>query len=354
VRTLTEIGLASDVLVFITAQPGPRSAVDAALEKRGARLDRARVLVKPAGEPTRETVRDGAAFLADGAVRAVVGIGGGSVLDWCRLSWAVAAGRWSLDGERPEPPPGHMARPDFWLVPTTCATGAEAAAVAVYSADGRKIPVVMREFLPDRVLLDGQFLKDLPDATLATLLGDTLTHGVEAFVSIVPGTLAKEAAVSSLRIVLQHFPEAASPSRNERLMEAGFLAGLAASNCSVGIVHAFSHTLAAWDLPHAFCNALGLRAGIRVNASVPAMRQLAERVGAGDVEDLLFRLGAIVSQAGTAPQRSRIASLLRDATTRHEIASRMLGDVCMRTNPQQGTEELAGAFLDEVRREAEL
>ena len=91
--------------------------------------------------------------------------------------------------------------------------------MAVYADGPRKVPVVSPSFVADEVILDGQFLRGIDAEALAGFLGDTLTHAVEAFVSIVPGTLAKEAAVSAARLVLQHASEPAGPSRNERLME---------------------------------------------------------------------------------------------------------------------------------------
>ena len=58
------------------------------------------------------------------------------------------------------------------------------------------------------------------------------------------GGFAKEAAVSSLAIVLDQYDAPAGHERLERLLEASYLGGLAASHCSVGVVHAFSHSVA--------------------------------------------------------------------------------------------------------------
>ena len=114
---------------------------------------------------------------------------------------------------------------------------------------------------------------------LACSLADTLSHGIESFVSLVPGTLAKESGVAAVRLVLEHPGEAAGSCRDERLMEAGYLGGVAASNCSVGVVHAFAHSIAALGIGHGHGNALGLTAGVLTNADAAAMSTLVRRFG---------------------------------------------------------------------------
>lgn len=346
VRALASGLIDEHTAVFLTAEPAVREAVDRSLAKRGMQLAHARVLTKPAGEPTRAGIEAGAAWLAAQRATRIVGLGGGSVLDWCRLSWAAADG--ALD-----PASGRMAdrepaaRPPLCLVPTTCATGAEAAGVAVYTSDGRKVPVVSPAFVPDDVILDGQFLSGVPDARLAGFFGDAASHAVEAFASIVPGTLAKEAAVSALGLLLRHADTPSSPSRFERLMEAGYLGGLAAANCSVGVVHAFAHTVASFGVPHGFANAVALEAGITANADVPALSQLAGRVGLATVTDLARSVGTLVEAADDAAADA-LSRALENPGARADIATRMAADPCLRTNPKPLTSGDIAAMLDAV------
>jgi alcohol dehydrogenase class IV len=346
VRTLASGLIDEHTAVFVTSEPAVREAVDRSLAKRGVELAQARVLTKPAGEPTRASIEAGAAWLAAQGARRIVALGGGSVLDWCRLSWAAADG--ALD-----PASGRMAdrepaaRPPLWLVPTTCATGAEAAGVAVYTANGRKVPVVSPAFVPDDVILDGQFLSGVSDARLGCCFGDAASHAVEAFASIVPGTLAKEAAVSALTLLLRHAAGAPGSSRFERLMEAGYLGGLAAANCSVGVVHAFAHTVAVLGVPHGFANAVAIEAGIRTNADVPALDQLATRVGLATVEDLARAVGRLVAAADDAAAGA-LSRALEEAGTRADIAARMAEDPCMRTNPKPVPPDDIATMLDAI------
>ena len=344
VKTLVDEGIESAV-VFLTSQAPVRTAVDAALARRGARLDDSRIVVKPAGEPTADMIGLGAEFLSRRQPSRIVAIGGGSVLDWCRLSWAASRGLLSIDSGRVAPLDDPRARPELWLVPTTCGTGAEAAGVAVYSDHGRKIAAVSRTFIADQVILDAQFLRTVDAFGMACALADTLSHAIEASVSIVPGTLAKEAGAGALRLVLENAGLPPGVCRDERLMEAGYLGGVAASNCSVGVVHAFAHSVAHAGIRHGQGNAIALAAGIQANAEAPAMRQLPARVGIPDPPALISRVREIVAAALDGASLDPLRQLLQREEERAQIADRMAADVCLRSNPRAMSRDDLLAFL---------
>ena len=111
---------------------------------------------------------------------------------------ARAAGLLGRSGQIGPEASARIARPWMCLVPTTCASGAEGAAVAVFSDEGRKVPVASRSLLADHVVLDARFLESLTPFQLAASLGDVASHALEAFLSIVPNSLAKEGAFSAL------------------------------------------------------------------------------------------------------------------------------------------------------------
>jgi alcohol dehydrogenase len=335
-----------DTVFFVSARSEVRAAVDAAFQKQGVTLNVLRMLPKPPGEPSLETVDIGASFLGNQVPRRIVGIGGGSVMDWCRLAWAqqqglLTVGSGSMARARDE------ARPRFWLVPTTCATGAEAAGVAVYSCGGRKVAAVSDAFVAEHAVLDSQFLERMPQKDVATSLADTLSHAIESYCSIVQNPLAKEAAVSALWLVLEHEPST-NPCRNDRLMEAGYLAGLAASHCSVGVVHAFAHTISRYGVSHAQANAIGLNAGIAVNAGAEALQTLARRVGLSGCQALVQALTPIMNRAITGRDHRRLVAVLADEQRLHEVIAEMKADVCLRTNPLPLNDNDLRGFLDRV------
>jgi alcohol dehydrogenase class IV len=348
VKALIESDDLTDTAIFLSGQEEVRNIVVGSLQKYGHDLAEAYVMTKPAGEPTYAMVQSGAAFLGHKPWRRIIGIGGGSVLDWCRLAWAASQDMLSLGDGRVSVQEAADIRPEFWLVPTTCGTGAEAANVAVFSASGRKLPIVSAAFVADRVILDGQFLRLVSPPGLACALCDALSHAVEGFVSIVPCTLAKEAAVSALRLILEHYGGEADDSHLQYLMEAGYLGGVAAANCSVGAIHAFAHTMAAYKVPHGYGNALGLIAGIYANQDTPAMQALLQRLGVSTVEAFVDCLTPAVRLALSHPVEVAAGPLLREQTTREAISERMATDLCMRSNPKMLDAEARYAFLDRV------
>jgi alcohol dehydrogenase len=348
IKELATADALQDTVFFISARNEVLAAVDATFQKQGLALNLLRTLPKPPGEPSLEMIDLGARFLGNRAPRRIIRIGGGSVMDWCRLSWAQQQGVLSTASGNMAPPIRDEARTRFWLVPTTCATGAEAAAVAVYSSGGRKVAVISDAFIAEHAVLDSQFLEQMPHEHIATSLADTLSHAIESYCSIVQNTLAKEAAVSALWLVLEHGSSPSNPCRRDRLMEAGYLAGLAASHCSVGVVHAFAHTISRYGFSHAHANAIGLRAGIALNADAAPLQSLAKRVGLSGCEGLVEALTPIMTSAVTGRDHHGLVQVLSDEQHRHDIVAAMRADVCLRTNPVPLDEHQLNGFLDRV------
>lgn len=349
VRTLVQASDMDDVCWFVSGSAPVRAIFERQLAKAGRSLAQVQAIFKPPGEPDQAMIDQGAAFLKEHAARRIVGLGGGSVLDWCRLSWARSAGLLDDDHARNVTVPAEMKTPELWLAPTTCATGAEAASVAVYLDQGEKQPVVCDAFLARRVVLDGQFLADLSTGELANLLADAVSHAVEAFISIVPNYLAKEAAASALGLILESYPAAPEVSRNERLLEAAYLAGLAASHCSVGVIHAFAHSVARWQVSHGHANALGLLPGIEANAETPALARLTRRLGLDGVSALVERLRPLAQTAIGHGQHDQLRSALAAADRCAELRAAMSKDVCLRTCPTTLDETALDAYLARVR-----
>ena len=127
---LSALGAPSALVVVeepVAGHPDVVAAL-AAAESAGVRLDR---VVKGPGEPTFALADELAARVRDGALDAVVGIGGGSALDVAKAARIVAdqggGARDYADGDRtPEPP-----RIGLVLCPTTSGTGSEVSGASV-------------------------------------------------------------------------------------------------------------------------------------------------------------------------------------------------------------------------------
>ena len=348
VRALAHPDQLDRSVLLVSGEPKVQRALMLAFENQGIVLDPARVLFKPAGEPTAESIASAAEWLRAERFETLIAVGGGSVLDWARLALGASNGWLDPATGTMQPALRPSDRPVLVLVPTTCGSGAEAAAVAVYALDGKKIAIVSDAFLADRIVLDAQFLATASAAALGSWMADTLSHSVEAFVSIVPNALAKQAAVGALTMVLRHHAAADPHCRLERLMEAGYLGGVAASNCSVGVVHAFAHTIAAYGIPHGMANALGLAAGIAANAETSEMRDLLDQIHLPSADALRESIVPITSAALAAGVPERVRAALDSLSEREAIATRMATDVCLRTNPRRLDRDGLMMYLDDV------
>lgn len=334
------------VAVMVSGAGPVREAATAVLPAAGDKLT---WLVKPAGEPDAVAVMDAGQSLARFSPDIVLAIGGGSVLDWARLAWAAAVG--ALD---PRAPVANLvatpAAPAFVLVPSTCATGAESATVAVLSHEGRKCPVLADAFMARRVFLDPQFIEPLTTAQTALFLCDAASHAIEAFVSIVPNRIAREYAASGLGLLRRGFTDAPDSASREQLMLGAYFAGAAASHLSVGLAHAFAHTAARFGVSHAHGNALALPATARRLAVAGKLDELAAQGGFGTAAALIGWVESLVATAAGAGAASRGAldDALGDPAARASFVTDLRGDVCMRTTPLRLAEDEIRMFVDEV------
>lgn len=347
-RVLAELDSLADTVFFVSGSPLVREHLATPFNKAGVEFSALRTVEKPPGEPSLDMIRAGAARLAAGRYRRLVAIGGGSVMDWARLAWAESEGL--LDGARASEALRSVRRQELelWLVPTTCATGAEATGVAVFAAKEAVVPVLAPAFVADRAVLDGGFLAGVDAARLSLWLCDALSHAVEAYLSIVPGRLAKAAALSALTSILETHPDVPSASRNERLMEAAYQAGVAVGNCSAGVIHAFAHTVSHYGVGHAAGNALGLAAGLEANATAKASDEMWRRAGAESLDDLIEGVRGVVEASAVRAQGRLVSNLLREVSTRERILESMAADPCLRSNPVRLEREALHRFLDRV------
>ena len=327
---------------------GTRERLAKVLGREGGTLRDENCLTKPPGEPGADSIRAAAMWLREHAPARIVAVGGGSVLDWARLAWAVAADRVDIDAGTVSPAPSTDQPISFWLVPTTCGTGAEAADVVVYSADdGSKRAVVSPVFAADHVILDSALTDSLTGTALAAFVADALSHSLEGYLSIVPNPLARTSAIGALQRIFAAFTAEPGGAARDQLLEASLLGGIAAANCSVGIVHAFAHAVGADGVPHGLGNAVALEAGIAFNREVPAMATLCDALRLDDAEALLAAVHPITTLAASAAPATALARLGDDSYAA-DVAARMLGDVAIRSNPRRADASDTQAFVATV------
>jgi len=250
-------------------------------------------------DPTVQNVRDGLRLFTESAAQAVVAIGGGSPID-CAKAIAILS-------RNPEPLADYMgyhkiprAGAPLMAIPTTAGTGSEVTKVAVITDEQRNIKMMILDahLLPSVALIDFELTMTMPAALTAHVGVDTLTHGIEAFVSRKATAMTDPIALSCVRLVSRHLVAAWDDPTNRTAREGMMLAatqgGMAFANSSVCLVHGMSRPLGAvFHIPHGLSNAMLLPCVTRfsIAGSTTKYAQVAREIGIV-LEDPCDRLAA--------------------------------------------------------------
>ncbi|MEW2048057.1 bifunctional acetaldehyde-CoA/alcohol dehydrogenase [Streptomyces sp. NPDC005476] len=242
-------------------------------------------------EPSIDSVRRGARLMGDFRPDTIIALGGGSPMDAAKVMWLLyeqqaegkdvdfAAMRHKFSDIRKRafrfPTLGRLAR--LVCIPTTSGTGAEVTPFAVISdpATGKKYPLADYALTPSVAIVDPLLTAALPRALAADSGFDALTHAIEAYVSVYANDFTDGLALHAIRLIFDNIESAvndraARPRAQEKMHNAGTLAGMAFGNAFLGIVHAMSHTLGAtFHIAHGRTNAVLLPHVIRYNGTVP-------------------------------------------------------------------------------------
>jgi alcohol dehydrogenase len=148
-------------------------------------------------------------------------------------------------------------------IPTTAGTGSEVTKVTIITdtANDVKMMILDAHLLPTVALVDYELTLSMPAALTAAVGVDTLTHGIEAFVSRLASGMTDPIALACIGNVARHLETAWADPVNrparEGMMLAATQGGMAFSNSSVCLVHGMSRPLGAlFHVPHGISNAM--------------------------------------------------------------------------------------------------
>ena len=220
-------------------------------------------------DPTDANVRAGLEHFRTAGCDAIVALGGGSPIDAAKAIAVLV--------NNPEPLSLYQgyhkvprAGAPLVVIPTTAGTGSEVTKVAVITDTTRDVKMMMldRNFLPTVALVDFELTLSMPPALTAHVGVDTLTHGIEAYVSRKATALTDPIALTCIRLVAEHLEtawrEPGNRAAREGMMLAATLGGMAFANSSVALVHGMSRPIGAvFHVPHGLSNAVLLPAVTR-------------------------------------------------------------------------------------------
>jgi len=217
-------------------------------------------------EPTDTVVAAGVEVLMSGEYDCLIGFGGGSPIDTAKAMAILAPGTHAIRALKVPHQADRAALPVI-AIPTTAGTGSEATRFTVITDSERdeKMLIAGLGCLPLAAIVDYELTFSVPPRTTADTGVDSLTHALEAYVSLRANPLSDALALSALELIGANlrtaFHEPTNAKAREAMMLGATQAGIAFINSSVALVHGMSRPIGAhFHVPHGLSNAMLLPA----------------------------------------------------------------------------------------------
>lgn len=297
--------------------------------------------------PKDHEVEKGCWVYKESECDAVIGIGGGSVMDVAKAI-AILATNGGVISDYEGVDEIKIPLPPLVMVSTTAGSGSEVSqfSVIVDSEQKKKMTIISKSLVPDIAIIDPYTLVTKDRYLTASTGMDVLTHAIESYVSIAATPLTDVQAENSLKLVCEYLrPSVASRTNEEAktaMAMASLQAGLAFSNAILGAAHAISHAIGGrFEMSHGEVNAVLLPHVMEYNyiAAPKKYVKIAELMGVdiratGDYEagkKAIEKVRELSLDIG-APQRLSEMGLQEEAI--NAMSEAALNDACMITNPR--------------------
>ena len=215
-------------------------------------------------DPTDTVVLNGIEILKKNKNDAVIGFGGGSPIDTAKAIAVLSQYSKNIQDYKPPSTFDKKGLPII-AIPTTAGTGSEVTHHSVIidtkSNNFEKISCRGEGFVPLVSIVDYELTLSKPRRLTIDSAIDTLTHGIEAYVSKKATMFSDRMALDTIRLVQENIYAVDKDPKDlkarEGLMLAATLGGLAFSNASICLVHGMSRPLGSnFKVPHGLSNAM--------------------------------------------------------------------------------------------------
>jgi alcohol dehydrogenase class IV/acyl carrier protein len=299
-----------------------------------------KVLHRPSGEPKEQDIIMLSKELGQFAPDQIVAIGGGSTIDFAKLSWLLVESRNNNLNEISNVPVSINQRGQklFIAIPTAFGSGSEVSSSAAYTKKGElaKSIIISHDFIPDHVILDPLVGGDLSNEMIWAGAVDALTHSIEGFVSLVSHPMIERIAIqtiSSLIKTMNEFSlEGATPDVLESFCYSSYYGGIVQNHCSVGLTHSFAHQLSEMGIGHGKANAIFLLPVMEYNSTQSQIYEsLSNKLGYESISAFIDQLKEILNHTNLLSLNEDIIEMLQD--NQSVIIDGAMQDITYRTNP---------------------
>lgn len=233
------------------------------------------------GEPTIDTIREGAEYARAGRCDVVIAFGGGSAIDAGKALAAMLTNPGDpldyLEVIGRGQPLANPAAP-FIAIPTTAGTGSEVTRNAVLASPERRVKASLRSahMLARLAVVDPELTLGLPRTITASTGLDALTQLIEPYVSVRANPMTDQFCVEGIRRAAAALPRVWDDGANRQaradMAWASLLGGLSLANAGLGAVHGFAAPVGGmFPAPHGAVCAAVLPHAMEIN--VQALRR---------------------------------------------------------------------------------
>ncbi|WOO96853.1 iron-containing alcohol dehydrogenase [Micrococcus terreus] len=288
-------------------------------------------------EPSEEVVDSVVDEARNAGATAVIGVGGGSVLDSAKLiSLMLNNPGKSADWLGTINPENGVA--PMVLIPTTCGTGSEATRVAMVTVNGEKRASLCDQYVPQIAVLDADMVATLPPSVIAATGMDALAHATEALMSTAASFLSAHQSWRAIDLIVEHLEDAYDGDKDAlaHVLWASHLAGQAL-NAGVVLGHSLAYCLAhAQPMPHGVSCAIALPYCLAYNQNIDSRlaESMAKALTRGESADLRVAAQNVADLAGRMGLPTTLAEARIATESIPDMARLCVGSYPRPTNPE--------------------
>ena len=244
-------------LEFLSTLKGNKASIvtGGSSMKRFGFIDEAKTHLEKAGmqvqiidgvepDPSVKTCKDGGAKMAEFGPDWIIALGGGSAMDAAKIMWVYYEyPNYNFDDLVAFKFPKLRTKAKLIGIPSTSGTASEITAFSVITDPDKNIkyPLVSPDIIPDIAIVDDRIPAKMPPLVTAQTGMDVMTHAIEAYVSTAHDDYTDPYALEAIRFVFEYLERAVANGNDMvargKMHTASTVAGIAFSNCSLGIVH---------------------------------------------------------------------------------------------------------------------
>lgn len=214
-----------------------------------------------ATEPTVDYVKEGLKSFRDNGCDFLIAVGGGSPIDTAKAIAIMATNPGSIKDYKGL---GKVVKEGVPLIaiPTTAGTGSEVTQFTIITDTKTNVKMLIGSpfVIPKVAIVDPLLALSCPRGLTAAVGIDSLTHAIEAYVSVKAQPMSDIFCLSAIELISGNLRQAWANGNNvearEKTMLGALQAGIAFSNSSVALVHGMSRPIGAYfHVPHGASNA---------------------------------------------------------------------------------------------------